>query len=233
MRTMIWRRVSAAVRPLDAYEVACLAGGPQRVLEAALFALRDRGAVTMVGPRVRAVEDDRLAGQSTGQPAGHPVEHPVERAVLASCPRGRSLAVVANTVRGGPEVAEIERGLVAIGLLTRARHRPTQAGRAQLEAARKEGTLPAYVFDGPAAHRDRRLRRIVAGTAVPAGLGRSLIRMGRAADPDYDDSYGYGYGYGYGSDDGADSDSASGTHSSSEPGGFSCGSGGGGGGGSD
>ncbi|MFD5895059.1 MULTISPECIES: TIGR04222 domain-containing membrane protein [unclassified Streptomyces] len=215
---MIWRHVSAAERRLDAYEVAYLAGGPQRVLETALFALRDRGAVTVVGPRVRAVED-------ADGPDEHPAEHPVERAVLASCPRGRSLAVVAKAVRGGPEVAEIERGLVSLGLLTRARHRLTPAGRSQLKAAREAATLPAYVLDGPAAHRDRRLRRIVAGTAIPAGLGRSLIRMGRAADPDYD--------YDYGTEDGHDPDSASGTHSSSEPGGFSCGSGGGGGGGSD
>lgn len=214
MRTTIRRHVSAAERRLDEYEVAYLAGGPQRVLETALFALRDRGAVTVAGPRVRAVED-------TGGPAGHPARHPVERAVLASCPRGRSLAVVAKTVRGGPEVAEIERGLAALGLVTRARHRLTRAGRSRLKAAGEEGTLPAYVFDGPGAHRDRRLRRAVAGTAVPAGLGRSLIRMGRAADPDHV--------HDYGSEDGGDPDSASGTHSSSQPGGFSCGSGGGGG----
>ncbi|WP_405821486.1 TIGR04222 domain-containing membrane protein [Streptomyces sp. NBC_00838] len=218
MRTTIRRHVSAAERRLDEYEVAYLAGGPQRVLETALFALRDRGTVTVAGPRVRAVED-------TGGPAGHPARHPVERAVLASCPRGRSLAVVAKTVRGGPEVTEIERGLAALGLITRARHRLTRAGRSRLKAAREEGTLPAYVFDGPGAHRDRRLRRAVAGTAVPAGLGRSLIRMGRAADPDHV--------HDYGSEDGGDPDSASGTHSSSQPGGFSCGSGGGGGGGSD
>lgn len=192
------------------YEVACLAGGPQRVLETALLALRDRGAVTIVGPRVSAAEGKEV-------PAGDAVRHPVERAVLASCPRGRSLEVVAKAVRGGPEVAEIRRGLVALGLLTRVRHRLTRAGRGRLAAAREEGAHPAYVFDGPAAHGDRRLRRVVAATAVPVGLGQSLIRMGKAADPDYD----------YGSDDGRDADS------SSLPGGFSCGSGGGGGGGSD
>ncbi|WP_405797105.1 TIGR04222 domain-containing membrane protein [Streptomyces sp. NBC_01506] len=219
MRTMIWRRVPAAERRLETYEVAYLAGGPQRVLEAALFALRDREAITMVGPRVRAVEDD-------GGTTEHAAEHPVERALLASCPRGRSLTAVANAVRGGPEVAEIARGLAALGLLRGARHRLTQAGRSQLAAARKEGTFPAYVFEGPSAHRDRRLRRIVASTAIPAGLGRSLIRLGRTTDPDYDYDY---------SDSDSDygPDSPSGTHSSSEPGGFSCGSGGGGGGGSD
>lgn len=192
------------------YEVACLAGGPQRVLETALLALRDRGAVTIVGPRVSAAGDTEV-------PAGDAGRHPVERAVLASCPRGRSLEVVAKAVRGGPEVAEIRRGLVALGLLTRVRHRLTRAGRGRLEAAREEGALPAYVFDGPAAHGDRRLRRVVAATAIPVGLGQSLIRMGKAADPDYD--------HDYGSEDGRDADS------SSLPGGFSCGSGGGGGGG--
>ncbi|MFE3230440.1 TIGR04222 domain-containing membrane protein [Nocardia sp. NPDC059228] len=224
MRTTIRRHVSAAERRLEAYEVAYLAGGPQRVLETALFALRDRGAVTVVGPRVRAVDD---ADGTAEHPTGHPARHPVERAVLGSGPRGSSQAVVAKAVRGGPEVAEIKQGLVALGLLTRARHRLTRAGRTQLEAARDEGTLPAYVFDGPAAHGDRRLRRVVAGTAIPAGLGRSLIRMGRAADPEYD------HGYDYGAENSRDPDSASGSHSSPEPGGFSCGSGGGGGGGSD
>ncbi|MFC8825472.1 TIGR04222 domain-containing membrane protein [Streptomyces sp. NPDC057137] len=222
---MIWRRVSAAERRLEAYEVAYLAGGPQRVLEAALFALRDRGAVTIVGPQVRAVEDgDGLAE--------HPVEHPVERAVLASCPRGRNVAVVATAVRGGPEVAEIRRELVALGLLTRARHRPTRAGVSRLDAARQEAAFPAYVFDGPPAHQDRRLRRIVAGTSIPAGLGRSLIRMGKATDPDHDYDTDYGSGSGSGSDSGSDSGSGSDTYSSSssDSGGFSCGSGGGGGG---
>ncbi|WP_189106298.1 TIGR04222 domain-containing membrane protein [Streptomyces camponoticapitis] len=203
------RRVSAAERRLEAYEVAYLAGGPQRVLEAALFALRDRGAVTIVGPRVRAVEeDDRLA------------EHPVERAVLASCPRGRSLKIVANAVRGGPDVAAIKRELVALGLVARSRHRLTPAGRRQLATARKAATLPTYLFDGPAAHPDRRLRRLVAGTSLPSGLGRTLIRMGRATDPDNDYDYTHDPDF-------------SDTHSSSEPGGFSCGSGGGGGGGGD
>ncbi|MET4922969.1 TIGR04222 domain-containing membrane protein [Streptomyces sp. PSRA5] len=210
---MIWRRASAAERRLEAYEVAYLAGGPQRVLEAALFALRDRGAVTIAGPRVRAVED----GDGDGL-----AEHPVERAVLASCPRGRSLAVVATAVRGGPEVAEIRRELVTLGLLTRARHRLTRAGVSSLDAARQEAGFPAYVFDGPPAHQDRRLRRIVAGTSIPAGLGRSLIRMGKATDPDHD----HASDYGSDSDSGAGSD----TYSSSESGGFSCGSGGGGGG---
>ncbi|MFD3524344.1 TIGR04222 domain-containing membrane protein [Streptomyces sp. NPDC058653] len=203
---MIWRRVSAAERRLETYEVAYLAGGPQRVLEAALFALRDRGAVTIVGPRVRAVrEDDSLA------------THPVERAVLAACPRGRSLTVVADAVRGGPEVAALKRELIALGLVARSRHRLTPAGRRQLAAAREEAALPAYVLEGPGAHPDRRLRRIVAGTSLPSGLGRTLIRMGRATEPDHDDNYDY--------DPGSDS--------SSEPGGFSCGGGGGGGGGSD
>ncbi|MFD3485218.1 TIGR04222 domain-containing membrane protein [Streptomyces sp. NPDC058665] len=212
MRTTIRRHVPAAERRLEAYEVAYLAGGPQRVLEAALFALRDRGAVTIVGPRVRAAEEsDGLA------------RHPVERAVLASCQRGRSLKVVANALRGGPEVAEIKRELVAIGLVARSRHRLTPAGRRQLAAAKKEATFPAYIFEGPAGHPDRRLRRLVAGTSVPSGLGRTLIRMGRAAEPDYEYAY----------DPDSSSDPGSGTHGSPEPGGFSCGSGGGGGGGSD
>ncbi|MFC8077028.1 TIGR04222 domain-containing membrane protein [Streptomyces sp. NPDC057307] len=224
---MIRRRVSAAERRLETYEVAYLAGGPQRVLEAALFALRDRGAVTIVGPQVRAVEDGGGLAEPTGHAVEHLAQHAVERAVLASCPRGRNVAVVAAAVRGGPEVAEIRRELVALGLLTRARHRPTRAGAHRLDAARQEGAFPAYVFDGPPAHQDRRLRRVVAGTSIPAGLGRSLIRMGKATDPDHD----YDTDYGSGSDSGSDSGTGSGSDtysSSSDSGGFSCGSGGGG-----
>ncbi|WP_330174804.1 TIGR04222 domain-containing membrane protein [Streptomyces sp. NBC_01498] len=202
MRKTIRRRVSAAERPLDAYEVAYLAGGPQRVCDTALFALRDRGAVTVAGPRVRPAEEgDGL------------VEHPVEEAVLAACPWGRSLAGVAASVRGGPEVAEIRRTLVALGLLTLARRRPTRAGVRRLEEAKRAGTFPAYVIDGPPAHPDRRLRRVVAATSVPSGLGRSLIRLANSTDPDRD------------RDTHHDQDTGSGS------GGFD--SGGGGGGGSD
>jgi hypothetical protein len=186
---------------LELYDIAYLAGGPQRVAEAALIRLRDRGVVTVVGPRVRARrgEDGRA-------------DHPVERALVAQCSRGgKSVTFVLAALRNGPEVEAIRRRLVSHGLLTRYRRRPTRAGRRQLAAARRDGmTLPGYVLDGTAAVTDRRLRRTIGNAAPPpSGLGRTLIRMGKRLDNDHDSN--------------AASDSASG--------GYADGGGGGGGGG--
>ncbi|WP_327232662.1 TIGR04222 domain-containing membrane protein [Streptomyces sp. NBC_01317] len=189
--------VPAAVPELDPYDIAHLAGGPRRVAETALTGLRDRGLVRVLGSRVRAVPYD------AGAPAG-PAGHPVEEALIALCPRGRGLAAVLVGVANDPVTERIGDRLVSYGLLTR-RYGLTRAGRRHLESARREGTLPAYVFEGPAALPDARFRATVTAATLPSGLGRTLLRMAKALDRDAD-SHGHG-----------DSD-----------GGHSCGGGGGG-----
>ncbi|QXE38650.1 TIGR04222 domain-containing membrane protein [Streptomyces sp. GMY02] len=208
MGTIFQRRATADTPTLDRYDIAHLAGGARRVAETALVGLRGRGVITVVGPRVRAAE-------SPDGPAGGGAEHPVEQALLALCPESRSVAWVLAEVARGAETAAIERWLVAYGLRTRYRRRLTQAGRRSLEAAVREAVLPAYVFEGPAAVPDRRLSRVISGAELPSGLGKSLIRLGKALDSDRDSHHD--------SHHGSDTDSGSG-HS---------GGGGGGGGGGD
>lgn len=186
---------------LDVYEVAYLAAGPHRVAQVALLGLRERGLVGVVGPRVRA---ERPGGGG----------HPVERALTAACPRGKGVTAVLAAVAGGPEVAGIRERLRSAGLLGRVRSRPTAAGRRRVAAARAEGSWPAYVFDGPPAVADRLLRRVVQeATPLPTGLGRTLVRMGKALDRADHDRHGHGH-------DGGSCGSA----------GHGCGGGGGGGG---
>ncbi|MER5916975.1 TIGR04222 domain-containing membrane protein [Streptomyces sp. NPDC001982] len=196
---MVFRRSAAAVeetRDLDAYDVAFLAGGAQRVAASAVIALSERGLLKLSGPRVRAVGEERP-------------QHPVERAVIASCPRSRSIAAVHAALQRSREVEEIGRRLAARGLVTGSRRRLTRTGRRQLQAAERDESLPAYVFGGPAVLPDGPVRRHVVGAQpIPSGLGRALIRMGKALDRDSD------------SDSASDSDAGSG-------GGFSSGGGGG------
>ncbi|WP_327685926.1 TIGR04222 domain-containing membrane protein [Streptomyces sp. NBC_00467] len=179
MRILFRRPATTAPRTLDVYDLAYLAGGPRRVVEVALVALSERGAVTLRATRVRA-GDEQAGG------------HRVERALLALCPRGRSTAAVFAALRAAPEVEEIGSRLVAYGLLARSGRRPTATGRRSLEEARHEGVLPHHVFEGPAAVPDTRVRRAVGeASTVPSGLGKRLVRMGRALDdggpdPDHD-----------------------------------------------
>jgi uncharacterized protein (TIGR04222 family) len=198
---MVFRR-SAAVeeetRALDAYDCAFLAGGAQRVADSAVIALSERGLLAVRVSRVRTVGEE--------QP-----QHPVERAVIASCPRSGSMAALAlhAALQRSPEVEEIGRRLAAWGLLTGPRRRMTRLGKRRLQAAERDASLPAYVFGGPAVLPDGPVRRGVVGShPIPSGLGRSLIRLGKALD--------------------RDSDSTSDSHGDAG-GGFSCGSGGGGG----
>ncbi|MFF3749512.1 TIGR04222 domain-containing membrane protein [Streptomyces sp. NPDC002018] len=203
MGTIFRGRATAAPPALDRYDIAHLAGGAQRVAETALIELRGRGVITVLGPRVRAAE-------STDGPTGEGALHPVEQALVALCPWSRSVAAVLADVARGAQTGEIERRLVAHGLRTRHRHRLTHAGRQTLETAVREGVFPAYVFEGPAAVTDRRLSRVIREAELPSGLGKSLMRLGKALDSDHEPGH--------------DSDAHSGS-------GHSCGGGGGGGGG--
>ncbi|MFD3442420.1 TIGR04222 domain-containing membrane protein [Streptomyces sp. NPDC058685] len=183
MRTLFRRPATTAPRTLDVYDIAYLAGGPRRVVEVALVTLSERSAVTLRATRVRAAE-----GQTDG--------HRIERALLALCPRSRSTADVFAVLRAAPEVEEIAARLLAYGLLARSGRRPTATGRRSLEEARHGQALPHYVFEGPAAVPDRRVRRAVGeASTVPSGLGRRLVRMARAIDdggPDTDHDTGGG-----------------------------------------
>ncbi|MER5226406.1 TIGR04222 domain-containing membrane protein [Streptomyces flaveus] len=196
---MVFRRSAAAgeeTRALDAYDFAFLAGGAQRVADSAMIALSERGLLMVRVSRVRTVGEE--------QP-----QHPVERAVIASCPRSRSIAALAlhAALQRSPEVEEIGRRLAAWGLLTGSRRRVTLLGRRRLRAAERDESLPAYVFGGPAVLPDGPVRRSVVGAQpIPSGLGRALIRLGKALDRDSDST--------------SDSDADAG-------GGFSCGGGGG------
>lgn len=194
------RSVSAIEEPeaLDAYDVAFLAGGAQRVVDSAVIALSERGLLKLSGSRVRAV----------GEALPH---HPVECALIASCPHSRSAASVLAALRRSPEVQEIARRLAARSLVTGSRRRLTRLGRRQLRAAERGEGLPDYVIGGPAVLPDGLVRRgVVSARPVPSGLGRALIRMGKALDRSSDD--------GSGSGSGSDSDACSGSA-------FSCGGG--------
>lgn len=120
------------------YELAHLAGGPQRVAETALIALRDLGTLTITGPRVRATSPTP------------PARHPVEAVLTAFCSRGRGVAAAIAAVREAPETAEIGHRLRTLGLLTHFRHRPTRAGRRLLAKAESAGTAPGPRLPGPA-----------------------------------------------------------------------------------
>ncbi|MFJ3836310.1 TIGR04222 domain-containing membrane protein [Streptomyces sp. NPDC090054] len=187
----------------DVYELARLAGGPHRVAEVALLLLRERGLVRVIGSRARS-EGPADAGSA-----------PVERALTELCARGASLAMVLAELARGPEVARIGQGLRAARLLGRVRpNRPTAAGRRLVARARRGGAWPAYVFDGPPVLPDRLLRRAFTRAQPPAGgLGKALVRMGKALDRAEDRHDRSGDGQDGGHD-----------------GGHSCGGGGGGGG---
>ncbi|MGW7084677.1 TIGR04222 domain-containing membrane protein [Streptomyces sp. NPDC054871] len=187
---MYFRRATAAAgarRALGVYDVAYLAGGPRRVVECAVIALAERGLIKLRASRIRAV-------------GGELPEEPVERALVTACLCGRGAASVCAELRESPEVAEIGDRLADWGLVTRARRQLTRVGKQRLEKAEQDGGLPAYVFDGPDALPKGTVRRsVMEAQLIPSGLGRAMIRMGKALDHalESDDS-GSGFGCGGG-----------------------------------
>ncbi|CCK25545.1 hypothetical protein BN159_1166 [Streptomyces davaonensis JCM 4913] len=180
---------------LGMYDIAFLAGREERVVDSAVIALAERGLVVVSASRVRAVGDEAP-------------EHAVERAVFTSCPHSRSIAAVRRALEHSSPVEEIGRRLSSRGLLSRSGRRLTRRGRRMLKAAARDDSVPAFVFEGPAALAPGPVRRnVMASHTIPAGLGRYLARMGRALDDE-------------GSGVGSDTTTESG-------GGFSCGGGGG------
>lgn len=181
MRMKNFRRSTTAAaktpRALEMYDVAYLAGGAPRVAECAVIALSERGLLVLRVSRVRAAHKDLP-------------RHPVERAAIASCPRSSSTASVCADLQLSPEVEAIGDRLAEWGLVTGRRPRLTREGRQQLQAAERDGTLPPYVFGGPAVLPEGAARRgVMDAQTVPPGLGRALLRMGRALDDSGSDHY--------------------------------------------
>ncbi|MEU8677726.1 TIGR04222 domain-containing membrane protein [Streptomyces sp. NPDC048560] len=153
------------------YEYAFLAGGGRRVVECALVALIERGTLSMRAARVRTVRAE--------QPA-----HPIELALVAVCSRSRSVKDVVEVLMDCPEMDELAHRLVLDGLLHRRRRRPTRAGRRLLAAATSSRSgIPAYVLEGPTElARGPVQYGLLSAQPIPEGLGRRLLRLGRALD---------------------------------------------------
>lgn len=159
-------------RALGVYDVAYLAGGPRRVVECAVISLTEGGRLRLRASRMSAV-------------GGELPEHPVERALVTACPRSRATASVCAELRESSEMEQIGDRLAAWGLVTRARHQLTRAGRQRLQTAEQDGGLPAFVFGGAAVLPQGTVRRAVTeGQLIPSGLGRAMIRLGNALDHD-------------------------------------------------
>ncbi|MER7175124.1 TIGR04222 domain-containing membrane protein [Streptomyces mesophilus] len=189
-------RSSSAAQELQVYDVAFLAGGARRVADSVIISLNRRGLVVVLASRVRTVD-------------GEQPEHAVERAVLVFCRRSKNIDAVRAAVQRSPEIEEIGRRLAALGLVAGSRRRVTRAGRRHLQAAGRDASVPEYVLGGATIFRDGTVRhRGGHAQGLPAGLGRTLRRMGKALDND--------------SDSGSDAGSYAGS-------GSSCGGGGGGG----
>jgi hypothetical protein len=128
---------------LDVYDIACLAGGPDRVVDTALVAMIETGRIRVHLPGQLAVADPTR-------------RHPVEAAVLdAVGTRGhRSVDVIRWRLADDDRVLAICRRLVDAGLLSRwtvvprrTEHArvPTAAGRRLLRSLEAEPpALPAW-----------------------------------------------------------------------------------------
>lgn len=173
--TRSWGRCRAqeAGGALDRYAYAFLAGGRRRVVESAVVALTEQGALSLRATRLRPTGEVRST-------------HAVEHAVIAACPRSRRVREVIDTVGRSQPLDDLARQLVCLGLLSGRRQRATRSGRRLLAAAVSEGSLPRYVLEGPAVLATGPVRHgLLSAASVPDGLGRTLRRMGKALDDDH------------------------------------------------
>jgi len=180
---------------LSIYELAYLAGGPQRVVDTALVALVESGRVRVHAPGELAVVE----------PGRH---HAVEAAVMdAVGTRGhRSVDTIRWRLAGDERLLALGRSLAAAGLLRRrlrfGRRRPGDAwsttadGRKALAGARAHppadrvldgGSALAVALGGREAMADRRLRTEIFERPLPplprtAGMSRR-IRNSELHDP--------------------------------------------------
>ena len=153
-------RASRTASDLDLYELAWLAGGPDRVVDTALVALVRSG-------RVRAHSPGELATVELTR------RHPVEAAVLdAVGPSGhRSVDTIRWRVAADDRLLDVGRSLQRDGFLTRfelsgasrrgaATRRPTRTGRQALQQRRAPGATGdelAVALEGREALSDRAL----------------------------------------------------------------------------
>ena len=177
----------------DLYEVAYLAGGPRRAVEAAVVALIEDGRlrVTRATAELHVVDPRR--------------RHPVEAAVLdAAGPRARrSIDGIAWRVRTDARLAALADGLRQAGLVTRRGGVDatadrfwtavglTRAGRGALRRLRSDPSVVgrseahAVALGGPGAWADAELRAAVFTPPrphLPADTGPSVreVRWGRS-----------------------------------------------------
>ena len=163
---------------LDVYEVACLAGGADRVVDTALVSLVESG-------RIRVTAPGELATVSLVR------RHPVEAAVLdAVGPSGhRSVDTVRWRLTADDRILDVARRLRDVGLLggsaggpssrrSRWRLTPTYAGRHLLHELRDappeaEGSSMGVALHGRDAMADRELCRRV--FEQPASLWAGVL----------------------------------------------------------
>ncbi|WP_318208534.1 TIGR04222 domain-containing membrane protein [Streptomyces sp. SJL17-1] len=156
---------------LDVYEYAYLAGGKDRVVESAIISLTERGMLSLRAGRLRTVGEERP-------------QHAIELAVITACPRSKRVQDVFEALRQARELDELARRLVSLGLLRNWRRRITRAGRRRLATAASDGDLPTHVLEGSAALGSVRYGSLSAHAGAPSGLGRTLLRMGKALEDD-------------------------------------------------
>jgi hypothetical protein len=188
---------------LDVYEIAYLAGGPDRVVDTALVALVETGRVRVHAPGELAVVEP---GRS----------HPVEGAVMdAVGTQGhRSIDTIRWRLTGDERLLAVGRSLAAAGLLRRRRgirrdpdrHAwvATEPGRRALLEARERpptehsldgGSALVVALHGRQAMADAELRTAIferpLPPVVPGGIRRRL-KAAEVSDPWYTDYRGYG-----------------------------------------
>ena len=191
----------------DLYEVAYLAGGPRRAVEAAVVALIKDGRlqVTRATAELHVVDPRR--------------RHPVEAAVLdAAGPRARrSIDGIAWRVRTDARLAALADGLRQAGLVTRrggvdaTRERTwtavglTRAGRSALRRLRSDPSVVgcseahAVALGGPGAWADTERRAAVFAPPrpyLPADTGPSVREVRRSHSTMYAHGAGAGWGAG-------------------------------------
>ena len=189
--------VTGGTPQLGLYDVAFLAGGPDRVIDTALVALVESG-------RVRVHAPGQLAVVHPGR------QHPVEAALMdAVGTRGhRSVDTIRWRLAGDDRLRDLERPLAAAGLLRRRpslvrrggepRWATTATGRRALLEARQAAPMPALdggaaltvALDGRQALPDAALREAIFEPPSPplprsSGLGRRLRDAGRR-DPEHE-----------------------------------------------